>query len=112
MLSRIKGLKTKLATGNEVSFEQLKSNCSYAKGKVTKLVNKINKCLSTKEDSESIEKSGIQLNNILDEFDQAHNTFHQLTKIEELKESEIYLQSVHELVSEVQENSSISGHTY
>ena len=79
---------------------------------MTKLVNKINECLSTKEDSESIEKSGIQLNNILDEFDQAHNTFHQLTKIEELKESEIYLQSVHELVSEVQENSSISGHTY
>lgn len=91
-------------TGKEPSVEQLKSARGHAKGRITKSVNKLNELLSANEKAEIVENGGIELNKILNEFDQAHGAYHQNLKIEvEIKESKIYCQSVHELVEEVQE---------
>lgn len=62
-----------MATGNEQSIEQLKSARSHAKAKVTRKVNKLNELMSAHESVEAVKHAATELNEIMQEFKQAHN---------------------------------------
>mgnify|MGYP001800585386 CR=1 FL=1 len=93
-----------MATGIELSIEQLKTARGHTKAKVTKKLNKLNEFLSANEKAELIQTGEIELDKILMEFDEAQAGYHKHLKgKQELKESEIDFKSVHELVGEVKE---------
>ena len=69
-----------MATGIELSIEQLKTARGHTKAKVTKKLNKLNEFLSANEKAELIQTGEIELDKILTEFDEAKAVYHKHLK--------------------------------
>ena len=84
-------------------MEQLKKVRSIAKGNVTRKANKVNEILASCDNADSVQESAKELDEVLKQFEAAHEAYHSLLKEEhDVKESNLYFDSVSELVSEHQ----------
>ena len=87
----------------EQTMEQLKKVRSIAKGIVTRKANKVNEILASCDKADSVQEITKELDEVIEQFEATHEAYHSLFKEEhDVKESNLYFDSVSELVSEHQ----------
>ena len=85
----------------EQIMDQLRKARSIAKGNVTRKANKVNELLTTCDNTESVTKIASELDDVLKQFKDTHEAYHNMLKEEqEINESTLYFDSVNELVTE------------
>ena len=85
----------------EQIMDQLRKARSIAKGNVTRKANKVNELLTTCDNTESVTKIASELDDVLKQFQDTHEAYHNMLKEEqEINESTLYFDSVNELVTE------------
>ena len=80
-----------MASAKPQSMEELKVTRSSAKTNMTRKVNRLNELLSAHESADAIQRVQIELNEVLEEFKNAHEAYHSQIKTEkERQESQRY----------------------
>ena len=93
-----------MASGNGKLIDQLKLVCSSAEAHVSQKVNKLNELMAECENIEALNEVREELQQVLQEFQVAHEAYHGLIKTEsEQEESSRYYNSVLEIVSELEQ---------
>lgn len=91
-----------MASTKPQSTDELSTARSSAKTNVTTKVYRLNKLLSACESADAIQRVQIELNEVLEEFRNAHKAYHSQIKTErERQECEKYYKSLIELASEL-----------
>ena len=93
-----------MASGNGKLIDQLKLVRSSAEAHVSQKVNKLNELMAECENIEALNEVREELQQVLQEFQVAHEAYHGLIKTEsEQEESSRYYNSVLEIVSELEQ---------
>ena len=85
----------------DYDMNQLRKARSIAKGNVTRKANKVNELLTACDNAESVTKIANELDDVLKQFQNTHEAYHSvLTEEKDINDSNLYFDSVNELVSE------------